>query len=114
MESGCAQVNAPEILNYSYLTSYIGPVSLKWDVLACEHPRHLIDCYLRAHLLELLEGGGEAEVLVVGDDLERVGAALHGLGPAVRLRGRGRGRGRGAGRGGRATAGQYCNEREMG
>ena len=39
--------------------------------------------YSRAHLVQLLLGGGEPEVLVVCDDLERVGAARHRVGRAL-------------------------------
>ncbi len=38
---------------------------------------------LRAHLLQLVYGGGEPEVLVSRHHLERVGAPGHGLGLAV-------------------------------
>ena len=37
----------------------------------------------RAHLLQLVDGGGEPEVLVSRHHLERVGAPGHGLGLAV-------------------------------
>ena len=37
----------------------------------------------RAHSVELLTRGGEPQVLVVGDHLERVRAARHGLRPAL-------------------------------
>ena len=41
-------------------------------------------CHSRAHPVELLHGGGEPQVLVVGDHLQGVGAARHGLGAALR------------------------------